>query len=273
MRTFEYQRPATLPDVLAALAAPEARVLAGGMTLLPTMKMRLAQPDGAGRPARRSAGMAGIAVDGRRRDHRRDDHATPTSPPPRRCRWRSRRWPRSPAASAIRRSATAARSAARSPTTIPAADYPAALVAASVRRSSPSAGRSPPRGVLPRHVRDRARSRRDRDGGALSAGPRRRVREVPAARRRATRSRRLRRGDRRRRPRRRDRRAGPCVFRLPDLEAMLAERFAPEALANARIPTDGLNADMHADAEYRAQLVCVLTRRAVARIVADGTSR
>ena len=67
--------------------------------------------------------------------------------------------------------------------------------------------------------------------------------------------------------------AGPCVFRLPDLEAMLAERFAPEALANARIPTDGLNADMHADAEYRAHLVCVLTRRAVARIVADGTSR
>jgi len=45
MRTFEYQRPASLPDVLAALAAPESRVLAGGMSLIPSMKLRLATPD------------------------------------------------------------------------------------------------------------------------------------------------------------------------------------------------------------------------------------
>ena len=50
-------------------------------------------------------------------------------------------------------------------------------------------------------------------------------------------------------------------------------QVAAGGTANVRIPTDGLNADMHADAEYRDQLVCVLTRRAVARIVADGTPR
>lgn len=42
--TFAYQRPATLDEALAALAASNgsAKVLAGGMSLLPLMKLRLA---------------------------------------------------------------------------------------------------------------------------------------------------------------------------------------------------------------------------------------
>ncbi len=45
MYEFNYHRPASLEGVNEILAAnEEAKILAGGMTLLPTMKMRLAQP-------------------------------------------------------------------------------------------------------------------------------------------------------------------------------------------------------------------------------------
>ena len=44
MYAFDYHRPATLSAAVADLANPEAKVLAGGMTLLPTMKQRLASP-------------------------------------------------------------------------------------------------------------------------------------------------------------------------------------------------------------------------------------
>lgn len=43
---FDYYRPATAEDVLAALGASEtAKVLAGGQSLIPAMNFRLAQPD------------------------------------------------------------------------------------------------------------------------------------------------------------------------------------------------------------------------------------
>ena len=44
---FSYERPATLDDALAALAASNgsAKILAGGMSLLPLMKLRLASAD------------------------------------------------------------------------------------------------------------------------------------------------------------------------------------------------------------------------------------
>ena len=45
MVDFDYTRPRTLDEALALLAAhPEARPLAGGQTLLPTLKQRLARP-------------------------------------------------------------------------------------------------------------------------------------------------------------------------------------------------------------------------------------
>ena len=45
MYPFTYHRPRSLPDALALLAAdPEAKLLAGGMTLIPSMKHRLAAP-------------------------------------------------------------------------------------------------------------------------------------------------------------------------------------------------------------------------------------
>ena len=41
---FGYRRATSLDDALAALAGGDAKVLAGGMSLLPLMKLRLAQP-------------------------------------------------------------------------------------------------------------------------------------------------------------------------------------------------------------------------------------
>ena len=41
---FEYVRPATLPEAMTALAHEDARVLAGGQSLVPMMNFRLVQP-------------------------------------------------------------------------------------------------------------------------------------------------------------------------------------------------------------------------------------
>jgi len=57
--------------------------------------------------------------------------------------------------------------------------------------------------------------------------------------------------------------AGPCVFRQKDMEKALATRFAPDSVAGVKQKADGLNTDLHASAEYRAHLVTVMARRAV----------
>jgi carbon-monoxide dehydrogenase medium subunit len=58
--------------------------------------------------------------------------------------------------------------------------------------------------------------------------------------------------------------AGPCVFRVPEMEAALGKSFSADAIKDIAIPDDGLNTDIHASAEYRAHLVNVMARRAVA---------
>jgi len=58
--------------------------------------------------------------------------------------------------------------------------------------------------------------------------------------------------------------AGPCVFRVPEMEAALAKSFSADAIKDIAIPDEGLNSDIHASAEYRAHLVNVMARRAVA---------
>ncbi len=58
--------------------------------------------------------------------------------------------------------------------------------------------------------------------------------------------------------------AGPCVFRLTAAETALATRFDPSVLSDLRPSAEGLNSDLHAAADYRAHLIGVLTRRAVA---------
>jgi aerobic carbon-monoxide dehydrogenase medium subunit len=58
--------------------------------------------------------------------------------------------------------------------------------------------------------------------------------------------------------------AGACVFRVPEMEAALTKSFSADAIKDIAIPDDGLNSDIHASAEYRAHLVNVMARRAVA---------
>jgi carbon-monoxide dehydrogenase medium subunit len=58
--------------------------------------------------------------------------------------------------------------------------------------------------------------------------------------------------------------AGPSVFRVPAMESALAQSFTPDAIKDIAIPDAGLNSDIHASAEYRAHLVNVMARRAVA---------
>jgi aerobic carbon-monoxide dehydrogenase medium subunit len=53
------------------------------------------------------------------------------------------------------------------------------------------------------------------------------------------------------------------VFRAKALEAALGGNFVAAALKNSTIPATGLNTDIHADAAYRAHLIVVLAKRAV----------
>jgi carbon-monoxide dehydrogenase medium subunit len=62
--------------------------------------------------------------------------------------------------------------------------------------------------------------------------------------------------------------AGPGVFREAAMEKALAGKFAPESVANIAVKASGLNTDIHASAEYRAHLVTVMAKRAVAAALA-----
>ncbi len=54
------------------------------------------------------------------------------------------------------------------------------------------------------------------------------------------------------------------MFRVSEMEAALGGGFAADALSGASVSADGLNSDIHAAAENRANLVAVMARRAVA---------
>ena len=117
---FEYVRPPDLDGVLRALSDHEgdAKILSGGYSLLPLLKLRLAQPallvdiqsvtglDGIVETRRRAAASAPARRIARSTRTRSSSTATRSSTT-------------SPAGSAIRRSATGARSAAPSRTRIP----------------------------------------------------------------------------------------------------------------------------------------------------------
>jgi len=62
--------------------------------------------------------------------------------------------------------------------------------------------------------------------------------------------------------------AGPCVFRVAPMEKALGAKFAADAVANIHLPSKDLNTDIHASAEYRAHLVTVMAKRAVEQALA-----
>lgn len=61
--------------------------------------------------------------------------------------------------------------------------------------------------------------------------------------------------------------AGNGVFRHAGLEKALSESFTPEAAAKVTIDDGDLNSDLHASAAYRANLISVMTQRAVTRVL------
>jgi carbon-monoxide dehydrogenase medium subunit len=64
---------------------------------------------------------------------------------------------------------------------------------------------------------------------------------------------------------------GNGVFRVAAFEDALKKRFSPKSLEGLTVPADGLNSDIHGSAEYRAHLIGVLARRAVAEAVASSS--
>ncbi len=54
------------------------------------------------------------------------------------------------------------------------------------------------------------------------------------------------------------------VFRAKAIEDALAKSFAPDAAKAVKVSTDGINGDMHGSAAYRAAMISVMAARAVA---------
>ncbi len=60
--------------------------------------------------------------------------------------------------------------------------------------------------------------------------------------------------------------AGQGVFRWTAAERALGKSLRPDAVENLRVNVDQMNEDIHATREYRANLVKVMTKRAVAKL-------
>jgi carbon-monoxide dehydrogenase medium subunit len=241
MYEFEYQKPASLDDVARLLSDEDAKLVAGGMTLIPTLKQRLAKPtqliDLAAIPSLKGIKEEGDAiVIGAMTRHAEVNRSDAVR----------RAIPALAAMAgmigdpAVRNRGTIGGSVANND---PAADYPAAIVAlnATVRtnkREIPAAVRFP-KVAQANYQKFRNPASRYAIVGVFVAKTAAGVRVAVTG-------------------------AGPSVFRVPEMEAALAKSFTPDAIKDIAIKDDGLNSDIHASAEYRAHLVNVMARRAVA---------
>jgi aerobic carbon-monoxide dehydrogenase medium subunit len=261
MYAFEYHRPQSLAGAAADLAKPDAKLLAGGMTLLPTMKQRLASP-AALVDLKNVAELAGVSREGdnlvigamtRHADVARSNVVQAAIP--------------AIATLAggigdphVRNMGTIGGSLANND---PSADYPAAALAlgATIVTNKRRIGAQdffkglfetaletselvtqvifpiPQRAAYMKFPNPASRYALVGVFVAKTAGG---VRVAVTG-------------------------AGANgVFRASALESALSANFSPAALDGVSVPASGLNSDLHADADYRAHLIGVMAKRAVA---------
>jgi carbon-monoxide dehydrogenase medium subunit len=265
MYDFKFQRPASLDAAIKALgAADDGKYLAGGMTLIPTMKQRLAQPSDL-------IDLGAIdALSGIRREG--DELVIGATTTHAQVAASEEVRGAIPALAelanhigdpAVRARGTIGGSIANAD---PAADYPAAVVglAATVQTNARSiAADDFFTGLFETALDDDEVITAvrfpipARAGYAKFPNPASRyavvgvlVAEGPGGTRVAVTG------------------AGASVFRVADMEKALAGDFSPQAVAGISVSASGLNSDIHASDEYRAHLVTVMAKRAVAAATA-----
>jgi carbon-monoxide dehydrogenase medium subunit len=261
MYEFEYRRAKTIEEAVAAIEADEdAVLLAGGHTLIPTLKQRLAQPSAVIDIAQ-IAGLGGIAVD----EAGVTIGATTTHAEVERSAEVARAIPALAVLAGhigdpqVRHRGTIGGSIANND---PTADYPAACVGLgatihTTRRAIPAddfftdlfetaleEGEIVTKVTFP--APEKAAYMKFPNPASRYAIVGVFVAKTAAGARVAVTG------------------AGAYVFRVTEMEAALDADFTPEAVADITIPDDDLNSDIHAGADYRAHLVTVMAKRAVA---------
>lgn len=263
MYDFNFHRPSSIDKVKKILGENgEAKVLAGGMTLLPTMKMRLAQPSDLV-DLSKIAGLADIKDDGgaieigamvRHAEVAASDVVQKAIPALADLAGRI-------GDAQVRNRGTIGGSVANSD---PAADYPAAVLGlnAVVRTDGREIGADDFfRGLFetalkPGEIILAVRfPKPKRAAYAKFPNPASRyavvgvmVAETADGIRVAVTG------------------AGACAFRATAMEDALAGKFSAAALDDIKIDAADLNSDLHASAAYRAHLVGVMARRAVSAL-------
>ncbi|MGH8133418.1 MAG: FAD binding domain-containing protein [Steroidobacteraceae bacterium] len=261
MNTFGYHRPASLADAVAQLkASGEGRALAGGMTLLPTMKLGLTRP----------ADIIDLSAIAELRGIRRSGDRLVIGAMTRHAEVAASTDVRGAIAALAALAAVIGDPQVRNRGTLggsvanndPAADYPAAVLGldatVQTNRRSMAADKfftgmfstALEAGEIIKAIEFRIPKHA---GYAKFANPASRyamvgvmVADFGGEIRVAVTG------------------AAPGVFRVAAFEAALKKKFAPEALGGVTMPADGLNSDLHGSAAYRAHLVGVMARRAVA---------
>jgi carbon-monoxide dehydrogenase medium subunit len=260
MRSFEYHRPASVADAVALLQGNDgAKLLAGGQSLLPVMKLDLAQPSDL-------VSLAGIAALQEIREDRgalvvgalatHDEVAS--SPVVRKAIPALADLAGGIGDAQVRNRGTLGGSLAHAD---PAADYPAAVLALGAtvetdRRTiagddyftglfetalAPDEIVTAVRFPVPARAAYRkfaSRASKYALAGVMVAKTGGTVRVAVTG-------------------------AGPKVFRLPKLEAALAKSFAPETVGEDVVSPAELRSSPEAGADYLAHLVAVMARRAV----------
>lgn len=261
MYDFTYTKPSSLPDAVAALSSDiEAKALAGGQTFIPVLKQRLNKPSaivdlGALGLREISAGADGISIGAMATHHAIMSHPEIGAKIPGLAKMAS--WIGD---TQVRHRGTMGGSLANND---PSACYPAAALAIGAtihtdKRAIPAdeffqgmfttalePGELITKVVFP--IPEKSNYEKFRNPASRYAMVGVFVARGPAGVRVAITG------------------AGQSgVFRHTAMEQALASNWSADALQGITTPADGLNSDIHASAEYRAHLIGVMARRAVA---------